>query len=133
LKAGGKNNGKVVATEELKTAGAPAKIVLTTDQSSLNNNWDDVAFVTATIVDANGIPCPNEDTKIKFNIDGAGVIEALDNGNLSSHDIYKASEYNAYHGKVLAIIKAKGNAGKATITASAEGLGKSNAVEISIK
>jgi hypothetical protein len=33
----------------------------------------------------------------------------------------------------LAIIKAKGSYGKATITASAEGLGKSNAVEISIK
>jgi beta-galactosidase len=133
LKAIGKNKGKEVATEELKTAGAPAKIILTTDQSSLTNNFDDVAFVTATIVDANGVPCPNEDTKIKFSIDGAGVIEALDNGNINSHDIYKATEYNAYRGKCLAIIKSKGNTGKATVTASAEGLGKSNAVEISIK
>jgi beta-galactosidase len=133
LRAVGKNNGQQVATEEFKTAGAPAKIILTADQASLGNNWEDVSFITATIVDANGIPCPNEDTKIKFNIDGAGVIEAVDNGNLSSHDIYKATEYPTYHGKSLAIVKAKGATGKATISATAEGLEKSNAVEISIK
>lgn len=132
LKAIGKNNGKEVVSEELKSAGPPAKIILTTDQSSLTNNFDDVAFVTAKIVDANGITCSNEDTRIKFTIDGAGVIEALDNGNLSSHDMYKATEYAAYHGKCLALIKAKGSDGKITVKASAAGL-SDGSVTIAVK
>jgi beta-galactosidase len=122
LKAVGKNNGKEVATEEYKTAGAPAKIVLSTDQSSLTNNWNDVAFVYATIVDANGIVCPNEDSKIKFTIEGNGVIDAVDNGNTSSHDIYQASEYPAFNGRCLALVKTKATSGKFVVKASAANL-----------
>jgi beta-galactosidase len=55
IKAIGKNKGKEVATEELKTAGEPAKILLTVDRPQINNNWDDVAYITATVVDANGV------------------------------------------------------------------------------
>ena len=122
LKTVGKNNGKVATSEEFKTAGAPAKIILTTDQPSLSNSWEDVAFVYATIVDANGVLCPNSDEKIKFTIEGPGIIEALDNGNNSSHDIYKASEYVSNRGKCLAIIKAGGKPGKIIVKASAPGL-----------
>ena len=91
-----------------------------------------MAFVTATIVDADGIPCPNADDKIKFTIEGPGIIEAVDNGNNSSHDIYKASEYSAYRGKCLAIIKAKGKTGKVTVKASATGLSEGS-VAIGVK
>ncbi|MEP6595669.1 MAG: glycoside hydrolase family 2 TIM barrel-domain containing protein [Ginsengibacter sp.] len=122
LQAIGKNNGKVVASEEYKTAGAPVKILLTTEQSSLTNNWNDVAFITATIVDANGIICPNEDSKIKFTIDGNGIIDAVDNGNTSSHDIYHSSEYSAYHGRCIAIIKTKSTSGKIIVKATVGGL-----------
>src|SRR5438045_4609599 len=93
LKAVGKSNGKIVATEEFKTAGAPSKIILTTDQTSIANDWNDVAFVYATVVDANGVTCSNVDNKIKFTIEGTGVIEEVENGNNRSHDIYKESEY----------------------------------------
>ena len=122
LKAVGKNNGKEVATEEYKTAGAPAKIVVSTDQSSLTNNWNDVAFVYATIVDANGVICPNEDSKIKFTIEGNGVVDAVDNGNTSSHDIYQASEYPAFNGRCLALVKTKATSGKIVVKASAANL-----------
>jgi beta-galactosidase len=132
LKAVGKNNGEEVASEEYKTAGAPAKIVLSTDQSFLTNNWNDVAFVTATIVDSNGIICPNEDTKIKFTIEGNGVIDAVDNGNVSSHDIYQSPEYSAYHGRCLAIIKTKATSGKIMVKANANGL-TGGSVNIEVK
>ena len=128
LTAVGKNSGKTVATEEFKTAGAPVKIVLTTDQTSLTNNWNDVAFVYATIVDANGILCPNSDEKIKFTIEGPGIIEALDNGNNSSHDMYKTSEYSADRGKCLAIIKGGNKPGTIIVKASAAGLSEGSVV-----
>ncbi len=132
LKAVGKNNGKEVTSEEYKTAGAPARILLSADQFAVTNNFNDVVFVTATIVDANGIPCPNEDTRIKFSIQGNGIIDAVDNGNTSSHDIYKASEYAAFRGRCLAIIKTRSTSGKITVSAGANGL-TSSSVNIDVK
>jgi beta-galactosidase len=121
IKAVGKNKGKEVATEELKTAGQPAKIVLTVDKNKMNNSWDDVAFVKATILDANGNICPNADNLIQFSISGAGVIDAVDNGNVISHEMYKADKRHAYRGVCLANIKGN-KTGSIEVKASAEGL-----------
>jgi beta-galactosidase len=132
IKAIAKNDGKVVATDECKTAGTPEKILLTADQSFLTNNWNDVVFVTATIVDAHGVPCPNTNNLIKFNLEGAGEIAAVDNGNILSHESYQATEYPAYEGKCIAIIKTKDSSGEIKISATAAGL-KSGLVSIDIK
>ncbi|KAI9428930.1 glycoside hydrolase family 2 sugar binding protein [Russula earlei] len=122
LKAVARNSGKVVAEQELKTAGKPAKVVLSVDKRAIENNWDDVAYITATITDENGIPCLTADNKITFNITGAGVIAAVDNGDLSSAEPFIAKERWAYKGRCIAIIKANANSGKITVTATADGL-----------
>jgi beta-galactosidase len=121
IRAIGKNKGKEVASEEFTSAGVPAKIALTTHRAKLSNNWDDVAIITATIVDANGIPCPNADNNISFHLSGPGVITAVDNGNILSHEPYQATQRKAYKGKCIAIIKGT-VAGKAEITANADSL-----------
>lgn len=123
LKAISRNKNKqVVATDELKTAGEPAKIILTANKSKVGNNWDDVSFITATIVDANGVTCPNSDQLIKFSISGSGVIAAVDNADRNDHDPYQASERKTYKGTCIALVKAKAAAGNITIKASAPGL-----------
>lgn len=121
LKAVGKNNGNTVVTEELKTAGPPKKIVLTVDQSKINTSWDDLAFVTAKVYDANGNLCTNSDHLIKFNVSAPAYIYAVDNGNVASHEIYKAYQRHAYRGTCVAYIKGSAT-GTATITATADGL-----------
>jgi beta-galactosidase len=122
LKAIARNKGKQVATDELKTAGQPAKIVLTADKSKVGNNWDDVSFVTATIVDANGVTCPNSDKLIQFSINGSGVIAAVDNADHNSHELYQVTERSTYKGACIALIKANAPTGKITIKACAPGL-----------
>jgi beta-galactosidase len=124
LKAVGKNNGKEVATEILKTAGEPAKILLTVDKSKIANNFDDVAYVTATIVDANGLPCPNVtiDRLVSFTISGPGAIAAVDNGDNQSHEAFQANERSTYRGKCIAVIRAKGPSGTIGLKASAPNL-----------
>jgi len=122
LKAVGRNQGKEVASNELKTAGAPAKIRLTADKSRISNNWDDLSFVTATVVDADGIACPNVDETVQFSITGKGVIAAVDNGDRTSHELYQATERHLYNGTCIALVKAKAPAGKITVKATAPGL-----------
>lgn len=132
IKAIGKNKGKVVAADNYKTAGTPEKIILTTDQSGVSNDWNDVAIVTATIVDSHGVACPNTNDLIKFKIEGAGEISAVDNGDILSHKSYQATEYPAYKGRCIAIIKTKDSGGKIKISATAKDL-KAAVVSIEVK
>lgn len=121
IKAVGKNKGKVVSEETLKTAGPPAKLVLSVDQNKLSTAWDDVAFLKVTIYDEQGNVCPNADNLIKFTVSDAGIIDAVDNGSIISHEPYKAQQRHAYHGVAMANIKAR-TAGNIEIKVSAEGL-----------
>jgi beta-galactosidase len=132
LKAIAKNKGIVAASEELKTAGAPAKIILKADRSELSGSWDDVSYLTATVADADGIPCPNADKLVTFSVSGPGIISAVDNGDTNSHEPYKTSERHVFNGKCIAIISAKGATGKITVTADSPGL-TSGSTTIAIK
>jgi beta-galactosidase len=116
-----------VATYELRTAGSPAKILLTPDRNSLDPTWDDVVNVTATVVDANGVLIPNASDLIAFKVSGPGVIAAVDSGNNASHEPFQASERKAYQGRCFVMIKASGAKGRITLTASAPGLKGSSA------
>jgi beta-galactosidase len=123
LKAVAKNKGIEVASEELKTAGVPARIILSADKSEITKDWDDVTYITATVVDTDGIICPNVDKIISFSISGPGIISAVDNGDTNSHELYQASERHVFNGKCTAIIKAISASGKITVTANSPGLG----------
>jgi beta-galactosidase len=85
-------------------------------------SWDDVAFVTATIADQNGLPVPNASDLVSFKIAGPGVIAAVDSGDNSSVEPFQASARRAYHGCCYAMIKANAGRGTIFITASAPGL-----------
>jgi beta-galactosidase len=118
LEAIGRNHGAIVAKHELRTAGKPAKILLTADSAMLAPIWDDVAFITATIADINGITVPNASDLISFKIAGPGVIAAVDSGDNSNTEPYQASERRAYQGNCTAMIKANAAQGKIRVTAS---------------
>lgn len=119
LKAVASNNGKTVATQELRTAGKPAAIQLETKNTKLGTSWDDVAIVRATIVDADGIPVPRADDLVSFNLSGPCVVAAVDNGDNESHDSFQTSQRRAYLGECVAYIKATRDSGKIEISAIA--------------
>jgi len=121
LLAVAKNDGVVVATNELRTAGAPASIQLSTEQSSLNPVWDDVAEVRATVVDDQGVRIPAATDDITFSVVGPGIVAATDNGDNHAHDPFPTTHRPAYGGQCVAFVKATGT-GKFILTASAPGL-----------
>lgn len=121
LKAIGRNKGQVVV-DELRTAGKPAKIVLAVDRSKLAPVWDDVSYVTVTVVDANGVIVPTASDLITFKVTGPGVIAAVDSGDNTSHESFQVSERRAYQGRCFAILRANASSGRIVLTASAPGL-----------
>jgi beta-galactosidase len=122
LQAIGRNHGAAIAEAVLRTAGQPAKILLTADRAKLTPSWDDVAFITATIVDPNGIPVPAASNPISFKIAGPGVIAAIDSGDNSNTEPFQASERRSYLGSCTAMVKTHAARGKIRVTASAAGL-----------
>lgn len=131
IKAVGKNGGKVVAEYELKTAGQPAKIVLSTDKLKITNDWNDVVFVTATVVDKNGIVVPNANDLIVFESAGAGNVVAVDSADNADHDPFQAKQRRAFQGTCEALVKAKNASGAINITARSAGF-TSNKISIAV-
>ncbi len=122
LKAISKRKGSIVLTKEIKTAGIPAKIILTADRRFIKADGNDLSFITAKIVDANGVMVPDADNLIQFSVTGYATIAGTDNGNQTSMESFKATKHKAFNGLCLAVIQAGEKAGKVTITATAKDL-----------
>ncbi len=124
LKAVSRTGGKIVLTKEIKTAGKPARILLEADRSNIQADGRDLAFIKVTIVDKDGIVVPTADNRVQFQIDGAGTLAGVDNGDPISHESFKADNRKAMNGLCLAIIRSSEKAGKITVTATSEGFEK---------
>jgi beta-galactosidase len=132
VKAVGKTGGKIVYTEEIRTAGVPATLRLTKDKQQIESDNRDVAHVKVEIVDKDGNVVPAADNKVFFTVEGPAKIIGVDNGNPYDHNSMKINERNAFHGLCLSIIQTTGKAGNIKITAKADNLG-SSMVEIIAK
>ncbi|AZU64326.1 Ig-like domain-containing protein [Neobacillus mesonae] len=116
------DNGKVIARDQVVTAGEPAAVRLTADRKVVKAGGTDLSFITAEIVDSKGIVVPNADHLIKFNVTGQGELAGVDNGNASSVERYKDNKRKAFSGKALAIVQSSKLSGKMTVHASVAGL-----------
>ncbi|MFI9543949.1 glycoside hydrolase family 2 TIM barrel-domain containing protein [Streptomyces sp. NPDC052016] len=121
LEAVARRDGRVVATDVLRTAGAPHAVRLTPDRGSLPADGRSLVFVTAEVVDARGVVVPDAEHLISFEVSG-GSLAGLDNGRQESAERYQASTRTAFHGKALAIVRAGTRAGALKVTARVEGL-----------
>ncbi len=122
LRATGKQNGMVILTREVQTAGEPYRIALSPDRNVITADGDDLSYVTVTVVDKNNVMVPYADNRIYFSVEGDGKIQAVDNGSPVSMESFMAHERRAFHGKCLVVVRSGLNPGKLTVKASAEGL-----------
>jgi beta-galactosidase len=106
LHAVGRNKGKDVAAFDLRTAGAPARLLLTAERSTLAATDEDVVYVRATLVDDAGTTVPTAANPITFHLTGPGAIAALDNGDPAVHASFHADTFPAFHGTCVAILRA---------------------------
>jgi len=115
--------GKTVATQEVKTAGAPARVVLSPDRAAIKSDGDDLSFVTVRVEDKDGNFCPLADNLVKFKLEGPGRIAGVDNGNPATVEPFQADYRKAFNGLALLIVRSEnGKPGRVKINASSEGL-----------
>ncbi len=122
LRAVAYQGGKQVAVDEVRTAGAPARVTLAPDRATIQANGDDLSFITVRIEDKQGNLCPSADNLVKFTVTG-GELRAVDNGNAATTESFQANHRKAFSGLALLIVSSKpGEAGRIHVTAASEGL-----------
>jgi beta-galactosidase len=122
LEAVGRTGARIVARDRRVTAGAPARLALTTERSRLAADGADVALIRAEVTDAHGNPVPVADTPLRFAIEGAARLIGLGNGNPVSTEPDKGTARRAFNGLAQAVVQSDGRTGPARLTVSGEGL-----------
>ncbi len=128
LKVVAYKDGKKWATDSVKTAGPAAKLQAEADHGTIAADGADLSFVTVTIQDKSGVTAPRANNHLAFSISGPGEIVAVDNGDATCLEPFKATEHDAFNGLCLAIVRATGP-GEITLTATSPDL-KSGEVKI---
>jgi beta-galactosidase len=122
LRAVAKKGGQVVATDEVHTAGRPAKLALAVDRSSIHAGARDLAFVTTTVTDADGHVCPTAGDEVHYAVTGPATIAGLGDGDATNHEPFQGDHHRIFNGMGLVVLQAGKEGGAVTLTASAEGL-----------
>ena len=122
LKAVAKKGGRLIATNEVHTAGQPAKLELTVDRNTLQADGQDLAYLTVRVLDAQGTVCPDAANLIEFSVSGAGTLAAVGNGNPLCHEDFISTRRTAFHGLCLGIIKAARQPGAIQVQVRSESL-----------
>ena len=96
--------------------------MLTPDRKTLKANKQDLSYVEVQLVDANNVPVPFAGNMIEFEVNGAGKLLSVGNGNQKSHTFFKGGKMEAHLGRCLAIVQSTDRKGEIKLSAKSGGL-----------
>ncbi|MER6013552.1 hypothetical protein [Streptomyces bluensis] len=102
--------------------GTPAALRLVPDVTALTTGRDDLAHVLVEVTDRRGRVVPDATVEVTFEVDGAGELAGVGNGNPHNVDSFRQPRRHTWHGKALAILRPAKRPGRLTLTAKASGL-----------
>ena len=103
--------GRVVARDEIRTAGAPHALTLTPDRRVISADGTSLAFVAVEVVDRAGVLVPDASPLIQFGLSGPAVLDGVDNGQQENAQSYRLSSVPAFNGRALVILRSAGTTG----------------------
>lgn len=126
LKAIAMRDGKEVASKQLITAGAPAKIKLTADRTKIKADRNDLSYVKIEITDARGNVIPDATIPVTLTVSGAGEIAGSGSACPNDMESFNNPVCKTFRGKALAILRPLKNrkSGSIVLQVEAKGLPK---------
>jgi len=125
-------SGKPVAEKAIVTAGEPYKLVLDPDRTVIDADGKDISFVTVSVLDEKGNPCPTVNDQLKFKVTGNGIFRAACNGDATSLEQFHMPTMKLFNGKLVVLVQSKTSAGDIKLSVEGKGL-KGAAVVIQSK
>ncbi|MBX2858260.1 MAG: DUF4982 domain-containing protein [Cellvibrionaceae bacterium] len=96
--------GQLWAQQSVTTTAEPAVLTLSVDRQNIAADGKDLAFVTVSVRDKNGLVVPNANIPLTFSIQGPGNIVATDNGDPTDFTPFVATQRDSFNGHALAIV-----------------------------
>lgn len=115
-------DGKPAAEKVVKTAGKPYKLLLDPDRTTISSAGKDISFVTVTVVDKGGNPCPDAALPLQFSVKGAGSYRAACNGDATSLEPFHLPSMKTFSGKLVVLVQATNKGGNIELTVTGKGV-----------
>jgi beta-galactosidase len=116
------DKGRPVASREVHTAGKPYQLVLEADRNAVAADGEDLAFVTVSVVDEAGRPCPTAVNQLEFTVTGEGIYKAACNGNPTSLELFHLPTMKLFSGKLVVLLQSTQAAGAMELTVNGQNL-----------
>lgn len=106
----------------ITTPGASRQLQLTADRSALNNDHEDLIFISVQLTDHQGTPVINEERMVRFSVDGCASLLAAGNTAIKTTANYTNPSQQLYEGHAFAALRANGHRGMAVLHCASDGL-----------
>lgn len=116
--------GKPAAEKVIQTAGRPYKLILESDKKIIKSDGKELAFVTVSVVDKKGIPCPIATNQLTFSVKGKGSFRAACNGDATSLEQFHLPTMKLFSGKLVVLVQATLEPGEIELIVTGKGLKK---------
>ncbi len=104
----------------LLSASTQRRLIAIADRTRLQDDPDELAFVSVEIVDENGTRASDESCEVTLDVRGAGRQQGFGSGSPFTTGSYTDDRHELFDGKALAVIRPTGP-GDIIVTARAEG------------
>ena len=105
-------DGQQTGEVTVKTAGEAKNLKLQSDRESLKADGEDLAYITVSLVDAEGTEIPNATDALSFEVSGEGTFEAVCNGDATSLESFKQPNMHLFAGKLVLTVRAGEHSGE---------------------
>ncbi len=125
--------GNVIGAQVRRTAGEAKAIKFEADRTTLAADGNDLAYITLSLIDANGVELPMADDEIDIEVSGAGSFRAICNGDATSLEVFTEPHMKLFSGKLVVTVQAGTEPGTITVIARDKARNITNACCIAVK
>ena len=126
-------NGNQRGEKTILTSGKPAALQLESDKLVLRADGEDLAFVTVSLVDSKGTVCPDADCLLTFDVEGAGMFQAVCNGDATSLESFVEPRMRLFNGKLVVLVRSAKKTGSLRLTVRDEKHGLESSVQMAVE
>ncbi len=95
--------------------GDPSRLIVSVDKDTIQANGEDIAQITIQAVDVLGHIVEDCKLPVIIEVEGAGVLLGIDNGDSTDFDSYKGNTKRMFSGKLKVLVGSIINPGKITV------------------
>lgn len=113
--------GKVVSSHSLTTAGDETVLTGTPEKKMLRANGQDLCYLPIEFTDKSGNLKPYIEQRVEIKVEGAAALIGFGSALCKTDEVFDKPFHNSYRGRCLAVLRAGNVPGKASITVKSAG------------